>query len=418
MADFCAVDAVSSVFSQENLEVCVLIFSLALLLIVGFLLSSLFARFQLPGLLGLILTGILLGPYALNLLSPDLLAISADIRKMALIIILVRAGLTLDLRNLKKNGRPAFLMTFLPATFEILAVLFLAPKLLGITFLEAAILGAVLASVSPAIVGQRMILLIENGYGKAKGIPQIILAGVSMDDVYVVVLFTAFMGIYTGSGFQAITLLSMPVSIALGLLGGLLVGLALISLFQYFHIRDTMKVLLILSACFLLASSEDSFAKYIPFSGLLAVVAVGATLFRQRPVLSKRLNGKFAKIWAGAEIFLFVLVGATVDITALGDVGFAAVLLIFGALLFRIIAVFLAISGTNLNAKERVFTAFAYTPKAAVQAAIGSIPLAAGVDAGGIILMVAVLAIILTAPIGATFIDRSYRKLLTKDAIT
>ena len=229
-----------------------MIFSLALLLIVGFLLSSLFTRFHLPGLLGLILTGIILGPYALDLLSPDLLAISADIRKMALIIILVRAGMTMDLRDLKKIGRPAFLMTFLPATFEILAVLFLAPKLLGISFLEAAILGAVLGAVSPAVVVPRMILLIENGYGKAKGIPQMILAGASVDDVYVIVLFTSFMGMYTGSGFQAITLLSMPVSIVLGLLGGLLVGLALISLFQYFHIRDTMKVMLILSACFLL----------------------------------------------------------------------------------------------------------------------------------------------------------------------
>jgi len=395
-----------------------LIYSIALILIVGFLFSSLFTRFHLPGLLGLILTGILLGPYVFDLMAPELLAISADIRKIALIVILVRAGLTLELGDLKKIGRPAVLMTFLPATFEILAVILLAPKLLGISLLEAAILGAVLGAVSPAVVVPRMIVLIENGYGKAKGIPQMILAGASVDDVYVIVLFTSFMGMYTGSGFHAITLLSVPVSIAIGLLGGLLAGLGLVAIFHYFHIRDTVKVLLVLSVCFLLVTVEDSLAKFIPFSGLLGVMAVGAILSRRRPALAKRLNDKFAKIWSAAEIFLFVLVGSAVDITALGDAGFPAVALIFGALLFRMAAVFLAVSGTNLTAKERVFTAFAYTPKATVQAAIGSIPLAAGVEAGSIILTVAVLAIILTAPIGSTFIDSTYRKLLTKDAIT
>lgn len=392
----------------------VLIYSIALILIIGFLLSSLFIRLQLPGLLGLILTGILLGPHGMDLMAPELLAISADIRKIALIVILVRAGLTMELGDLKKIGRPAVLMTFLPATFEILAVTLLAPKLLGITLLEAAILGTVLGAVSPAVVVPRMIMLIESGYGKAKGIPQMILAGASVDDVYVIVLFTSFMGMYTGSGFQAITLLSVPVSIALGLLGGLLVGLGLIFLFRTFHIRDTMKVMLVLSACFLLVTAEDSLAKFIPFSGLLGVMAVGATLLKRRPELAKRLNDKFAKIWSAAEIFLFVLVGSAVDISALGGVGFAAVALIFGALVFRMVAVFLAVSGTNLNTKERIFSAMAYTPKATVQAAIGSIPLAAGVEAGSIILSVAVLAIILTAPIGATFIDRTYKTLLTK----
>ena len=391
-----------------------MIYSIALILIIGFLFSSLFIRLQLPGLLGLILTGILLGPYAMDLMAPELLAISADIRKIALIVILVRAGLTVDLGDLKKIGRPAVLMTFLPATFEILAVILLAPKLLGITLLEAAILGAVLGAVSPAVVVPRMIMLIESGYGKAKGIPQMILAGASVDDVYVIVLFTSFMGMYTGSGFQAITLLSVPVSIALGMLGGLLIGLGLVFLFRTFHIRDTMKVMLVLSASFLLVTAEDSLAKVIPFSGLLGVMAVGATLLKRRPELAKRLNNKFSKIWSAAEIFLFVLVGSAVDITALRGAGFAAVALIFAALVFRMVAVFLAVSGTKLNAKERIFSAMAYTPKATVQAAIGSIPLAAGVEAGSIILSVAVLAIILTAPIGATFIDRTYKTFLTK----
>ena len=392
----------------------VLIYSIALILIIGFLFSSLFIRLQLPGLLGLILTGILLGPFGMDLMAPKLLAISADIRKIALIVILVRAGLTMELGDLKKIGRPAILMTFLPATFEILAVTLLAPKLLGITLLESAILGTVLGAVSPAVVVPRMIMLIESGYGKAKGIPQMILAGASVDDVYVIVLFTSFMGMYTGSGFQAITLLSVPVSIALGLLGGLLVGLGLVFLFRTFHIRDTMKVMLVLSASFLLVTAEDSLAKFIPFSGLLGVMAVGATLLKRRPELAKRLNDKFAKIWSAAEIFLFVLVGSAVDISALGGVGFAAVTLIFGALFFRMVAVILAVSSTNLNTKERIFSAMAYIPKATVQAAIGSIPLAAGVEAGSIILSVAVLAIILTAPIGATFIDRTYKTFLAK----
>ena len=392
----------------------VLIYSIALILIIGFLFSSLFIRLQLPGLLGLILTGILLGPFGMDLMAPELLAISADIRKIALIVILVRAGLTMELGDLKKIGRPAILMTFLPATFEILAVTLLAPKLLGITLLESAILGTVLGAVSPAVVVPRMIMLIESGYGKAKGIPQMILAGASVDDVYVIVLFTSFMGMYTGSGFQAITLLSVPVSIALGLLGGLLVGLGLVFLFRTFHIRDTMKVMLVLSASFLLVTAEDSLAKFIPFSGLLGVMAVGATLLKRRPELAKRLNDKFAKIWSAAEIFLFVLVGSAVDISALGGVGFAAVTLIFGALFFRMVAVILAVSSTNLNTKERIFSAMAYIPKATVQAAIGSIPLAVGVEAGSIILSVAVLAIILTAPIGATFIDRTYKTFLTK----
>ena len=392
----------------------VLIYSIALILIIGFLFSSLFIRLQLPGLLGLILTGILLGPFGMDLMAPELLAISADIRKIALIVILVRAGLTMELGDLKKIGRPAILMTFLPATFEILAVTLLAPKLLGITLLESAILGTVLGAVSPAVVVPRMIMLIESGYGKAKGIPQMILAGASVDDVYVIVLFTSFMGMYTGSGFQAITLLSVPVSIALGLLGGLLVGLGLVFLFRTFHIRDTMKVMLVLSASFLLVTAEDSLAKFIPFSGLLGVMAVGATLLKRRPELAKRLNDKFAKIWSAAEIFLFVLVGSAVDISALGGVGFAAVTLIFGALFFRMVAVILAVSSTNLNTKERIFSAMAYIPKATVQAAIGSIPLAVGVEAGSIILSVAVLAIILTAPIGATFIDRTYKTFLAK----
>ncbi|MEK6189757.1 MAG: cation:proton antiporter [Carnobacterium alterfunditum] len=391
-----------------------MLLSIALILIVGFIFSSIFIRLRLPGLLGLILTGIILGPYYLDLLDPKILSISADIRQIALIVILFRAGLTMNISDLKKNGRPAMLMTFLPATFEIIIVTLLAPIFFGISTLEAAILGAVLGAVSPAVVVPRMIGLIESGYGKAKGIPQMILAGASVDDVFVIVLFTSFLGMFQGNGFDIVSLLSVPMAIVFGLLLGILLGYIMVKLFQYFHIRDTVKVLLILSVCFLMVTLEESLKGFFPISGLLGVMALGGIILKLYPILAKRINTKFSKVWLGAEIFLFVLVGSVTDITALSEAGVAVVLLILISLIFRMTAVFLSVAGTNLTFKERLFTAGAYTPKATVQAAIGSIPLAMGVPAGNIILTVAVLSIILTAPLGATFIDLSYRKLLEK----
>ncbi|MBT2731778.1 cation:proton antiporter [Carnobacterium sp. ISL-102] len=391
-----------------------MLLSIALILIVGFILSSIFIRLRLPGLLGLILTGIILGPYYLDLLDPKILSISTDIRQIALIVILFRAGLTMNISDLKKNGRPAILMTFLPATFEIIIVTLLAPIFFGISTLEAAILGAVLGAVSPAIVVPRMIGLIESGYGKAKGIPQMILAGASVDDVFVIVLFTSFLGMFQGNGFDFFSLLSVPLAIFFGLLLGVLVGYIMVKLFKYFHIRDTVKVLLILSICFLMVSLEESLKGFFPISGLLGVMALGGIILKLYPILAKRINTKFSKVWLGAEVFLFVLVGSVTDITALSEAGVAVVLLILISLVFRMIAVFLSVSGTNLTFKEKLFTAGAYTPKATVQAAIGSLPLAMGVPAGSLILTVAVLAIILTAPLGATFIDLSYKKLLEK----
>ncbi|WP_414839591.1 cation:proton antiporter [Carnobacterium sp. TMP28] len=391
-----------------------MLLSIALILIVGFIFSSIFSRLRLPGLLGLILTGIILGPYGLDLLDPKILSISADIRQIALIVILFRAGLTMNINDLKKNGRPAILMTFLPATFEIITVTILAPLLFGISTLEAAILGAVLGAVSPAIVVPRMIFLIENGYGKAKGIPQMILAGASVDDVFVIVLFTSFLGMFQGNGFNFFSLLSVPVAILFGVLLGILLGYLMVRLFKYFHIRDTVKVFVILSICFLMVSLEDSLKGIFPVSGLLGVMALGGVILKLYPLLAKRINTKFSKIWLGSEVFLFVLVGSVTDITALSEAGVAVVLLIVISLIFRMLAVFLSISGTNLTVKEKLFTAGAYTPKATVQAAIGSLPLAMGVPAGSLILSVAVLAIILTAPLGATFIDLSYKKLLEK----
>lgn len=389
-----------------------MLLSLALILIIGFFLSSIFIRLHLPGLLGLILTGIILGPYGLNLLDLKLLAVSTEIRQIALIVILFRAGLTINLSDLKKNGRPAILLTFLPATFEIITVIILAPLLFDISVLEAAILGAVLGAVSPAIVVPRMIALIETGYGKVKGIPQMILAGASVDDIFVIVLFTSFLSMFQGSGFNIVSLLSVPAAIVSGLLLGTLLGYLMVKFFKYFHIQDTMKVLLILSICFSMVALEERLEGLFPLSGLLGVMALGGAILKFYPLLAKRINGKFSKIWTGSEIFLFVLVGSATDVTALSKAGFAAVFLIIISLFFRMVAVFLSISGTNLTFREKLFTAGAYTPKATVQAAIGSIPLAMGVPAGSLILTVAVLAIIITAPIGATFIDLSYKKLL------
>ncbi|MFH5835927.1 cation:proton antiporter [Proteiniclasticum sp. C24MP] len=392
-----------------------MLLSLSLILIIGFSLSGILNRFRIPGLIGLIFTGILLGPQGLDLISKDILNISKDLREIALIVILLRAGLTLDLRDLKKVGRPAVLMSFIPATFEILAISLIAPPLLGISFIEALILGAVLSAVSPAVVVPRMIHLMESGYGRKKRIPQLVLAGASVDDIYVIVLFTAFLGLYGGNQLNAGVFLSVPVSVLSGLALGIIAGLLMVKVFRMIHIRDTIKVLIILSVSFLFMSFEDLIAPYFPLSGLLAVMALGGTILKGYEMLAKRIIGKFSKIWVGAEILLFVLVGAAVEIEALSGVGFRSVILIGAALLFRMIGVFISLIKTNLNRKERLFTAIAYLPKATVQAAIGTIPLAQGVAAGSTILSLAVLAIMLTAPLGALGIDRLHTKMLTRD---
>ena len=391
-----------------------MLLSLSLIMIVGFSLSGILGKLRLPGLLGMILTGIALGPFALDLISDDILNISAELRQIALIIILTRAGLAIDIKDLKRVGRPAILMCFVPATFEIVAVTLLAPPLLGVSLLEAAIMGAVLAAVSPAVIVPRMLHLMESGYGKDKSIPQLIMAGASVDDIYVIVLFTAFMGIYSGSGFDASAIISVPIAILLGMLLGIASGLILVWIFKKFHMRDTVKVLILLSTAFLFVSLEAFLKPYVPVSGLLAVMALGATLLKSYEVLAKRLKGKFSKIWVGAEIMLFVLVGAAVDIRYLMYAGFGAVLLITLALVVRMVGVQLSLAKTQLTFKERLFCSIAYLPKATVQAAVGAIPLSAGVAAGQTILTVAVLAIIITAPLGAIGIDATYKKWLTK----
>lgn len=391
-----------------------MLLSIALILLVGMSMGWICRKIKLPSLLGMLITGIVLGPYVLNVLDIKLLGISADLRKIALIIILTRAGLGLDLTSLKKIGRPAVLMCFVPATFELAGMLLLAPRLMGMSLLEAAVMGAVLAAVSPAVVVPRMVKLMEEGYGVKEGIPQLILAGASVDDVYVIVLFSTFSGMMQGEGASVIRFVNIPVSIILGMIIGLTIGILLAFYFQKVHIRDTAKVLIILGISFLLAAAEDSLTTPVTFSALIAIMFIGVGLQRKREAVAKRLAVKYGKLWVAAEVFLFVLVGATVNIGYLGRVGVRALLMIAGALLFRMAGVWVRLLGTGLKTGEKAFTMLAYTPKATVQAAIGGIPLALGFACGDTVLTVAVLAIVLTAPLGAFAIDLSYRKLLTK----
>lgn len=392
-----------------------MLLSIALILIMGMFLGWACKMCKLPSLIGMLLTGIVLGPYMLNLLDPKILDISADLRKIALIIILTRAGFGLDVSGLKKIGRPAVMMCFVPATCELLGMLILGPKLLGMTYLEAAIMGAVLAAVSPAVVVPRMVKLMETGYGTKEGIPQLILAGASVDDVYVIVLFSTFVGIAQGKSVDVISFINIPVSIALGIIIGMLSGFLLSKFFEKVHIRDTSKVLIVLCVSFLLVVAEDSMHTPITFSALISIMFIGVALQKYRGIVGKRLSAKYNKLWVCAEVFLFVLVGATVNIGYLKNVGAHAVAVIFCALLFRMLGVFLCMVGTEFTAKERAFTMMAYTPKATVQAAIGGIPLALGLACGDIVLTVAVLAIVITAPLGAFAIDRSYSRLLKKE---
>lgn len=389
-----------------------MLLSLALVFLCGMLLGSLLEKLGVPRLLGMLVTGILLGPFGLDLLDGSILGISGELRQIALIIILARAGLNLDVEDLKKVGRPAVLMCFVPACFEIVGMVLLAPALLGLTRLEAAVMGTVVAAVSPAVIVPRMLKLMEEGYGKERSIPQMIMAGASVDDVFVIVLFTAFAGLEKSGSLSAFGFLAIPTSIVLGLAGGVFVGLALSVLFEKVHMRDSSKVVLMLSVAFLLVTLEHSMNGVVGFSGLLAVMAMGVALQRRKYDVARRLSSKFSKLWVGAEILLFVLVGATVNVGYAWKAGAMAVVLIFGVLVFRIAGVFLCLVKTPLSRKERVFSAVAYLPKATVQAAIGGLPLSMGLACGDIVLTVAVLSILITAPLGAALIDCNYKKLL------
>ena len=389
-----------------------MLYSIALIFIVGMFSGWLCKKVHLPSLLGMLLTGILLGPYVFNLLDPSILNISSELRRIALIIILTRAGLSLDMKDLIKVGRPAILMCFVPACLEIAGMILLAPYILGISILDAAILGAIIAAVSPAVIVPKMIKLMDEGYGCKKGIPQMILAGASVDDVFVIVMFSAFTGLAQGDSISPISFIKIPVSIIIGIVVGAVAGYCLNLYFKKFHIRDTVKVLVILSVAFIMVTIEDNFSSIVPFAALIAVMFTGIILQRMRPVVANRLSLKFNKLWVAAETVLFVLVGATVNISYAKDAGIKAVILILGVLLFRMLGVFLCMIKTRLSNKEKLFCMIAYTPKATVQAAIGGVPLALGLSCGNIVLTVAVMAIIITAPLGAFAIEGSYKKLL------
>jgi len=389
-----------------------MLLSLALVVLLSLILSQLFIKLKLPGLIAMLLTGIILGPFVLNMIDPRILDLSIDLRQIALIVILLRAGLTLDLKDLKRVGRPALLLSFIPATCEIIAVVIFAPIFFDITYLEAAMLGTVLAAVSPAVVVPRMIKLIESNRGTDKSIPQMLMASASVDDIFVIVLFTSFIEMTQTNTFSVLSIVSLPLTILSGVLIGALTGAFLVWIFKKIHIRDTLKVMIIFSFAFLIMALQEWVKPVFSISGLIGVMTLGIIILKKYIVLAKRLVGKFEKIWVFAEIILFVLVGAAVDIRVIPTVGLQVILLVFIALIIRSIGVFLSLLKTTLSKKEKLFVIFAYIPKATVQAAIGSIPLSLGLPNGQLILTVAVIAILITAPLGAILIDATSKRWL------
>ena len=394
--------------------------SLSLIFLTGLAAALICKKIKLPRIIGMLVTGIVLGPFVLDFLDPSILGISAELRQMALIIILIKAGLSLNISDLKKVGRPAVLMSFLPAVFEIGACVLLAPKLLGVAVTEAAVMGAVLGAVSPAVVVPRMVELMENGYGTDRQIPQLILAGASLDDVFVIVLFQTIVSMAQGGSAQIRDFINIPVSIVLGIILGAVFGFIIAWIFEYAHrkgssIRQSIKVIVTLGAAFLLMSIETWLEKAVSVSGLLAVMSMACIIqLRCRKEVSADLSQKYGRLWLGAEVILFVLVGAAVDIRYTMGAGIKVLLLIFAALIFRSAGVLICLIGTKLNRKERLYCVIAYLPKATVQAAIGSVPLSLGLPCGKIVLSVAVLSILVTAPLGAIGMDLSYKKLLNK----
>lgn len=392
-----------------------MLISISYIIFFGLIFGFICKKIKFPSLFGMIIAGIIIGPHVLGLIDESILNISAEIRKIALIIILIRAGLKLSFEDLKKVGRPAILMCFVPAMTEVIGMVLIAPKLLGITTLEAAILGAVVGAVSPAVIVPRMIKLIDEGYGTDKGIPQMILAGASVDDVFVIVLFTTFTSLAKGGSVKISSFINIPISILTGVVLGLIIGYLLVIYFNKIHMRDSVKLLIILGISFAFTFAEDKWGKIVPFASLIAVMALGIMIKKKKDILAKRLSSKFDKMWVPAEIFLFVLVGASVEIGSLKSAGLNAVILIFAVLIFRMIGVIICMIKTPLNIKEKVFCMLAYSPKATVQAAIGGMPLAMGLACGNVVLTVSVIAILITAPLGAFAIDLTYKRFLNRD---
>ena len=388
--------------------------SIATILLSGLFGGWVFKKIKLPSLLGMIIVGIVISPYALNLIDESMLMISRDIRQIALVIILTRAGLSLDISDLKSVGRPAVLLCFLPACVEIIGTIILAPILFNISVLEAAITGSVIAAVSPAVVVPRMIRLLNEGYGKQKSIPQLILAGASVDDVFVIVIFTALTSLASVGTVSVMSFVQIPISIVLGILFGVCVGFVLTSFFKKWQIEDTVKVLIMICVSFLILELQNQLADVVSISGLLAIMSMGIVIKQKHGALASKLSVKYNQLWVGAEIFLFVLVGATIDLRYVVSAGIMTILLVVGALIFRMVGVALSLLRTDLTKNERLFCMVAYTPKATVQAAIGAIPLSMGLSCGNLVLTVAVISILVTAPFGAICIDNLYKRLLDK----
>ena len=393
----------------------VMLTSLAYIFLLGLLMGFIFNKLRMPSLMGMVITGIILGPYVLDVLDGSLLGISAELRELALVIILIRAGLTLNVTDLKKVGRPAILMCFVPAAFEMAAVTLIAPLVMDISYMDAAIMGAVIAAVSPAVIVPRMIKLIEEGYGKERSIPHLVLAGATADDVFVIVMFTAFTQIASGEKVTAMEFINIPLSILLGAFLGVAAGYILVVFFKKFHMRDSIKILIIFGIAFLMLELEDSLSDTVAISALIAIMTMGIVIKQTYEVLAIRLAGKYSKMWVGAELLLFVLVGAMIDPSYVVKSGIVAVVIILVSLAVRMIGVLVCLIKTKLTRNERIFCMMAYTPKATVQAAIGGIPLAMGLACGHQVLTVAVLAILITAPVGAWLIDGFGKKLLSKN---
>ncbi len=389
--------------------------SLAYIFLIGMAFAWIFEKLKLPRLIGMLLVGILLGPYVLNLLDAEILSVSASFRQLALVVILIKAGLSLDLEDLKKVGRPAIMMSFVPAIFEIVATIFFAPRFLGVTYVEAAILGTVIGAVSPAVIVPKMVSLMDEKYGTNKSIPQMILAGASMDDIFVIVLFTVAMGLGQGNGISVLSFTAIPISIVTGLLLGIFSGVLLSVFFSKHHMRDSAKVVAILGISFLFIAIQGWMESVLPISGLLAVMSMAIALRTRKSKVADRLALKFGKLWVAAEILLFVLVGAEVDIRYAKEAGLSAVFLILTVLVFRSLGVLVCMVKTNLGWKERIYCMMSYLPKATVQAAIGAVPLSVGLACGQIVLTAAVVSILVSAPLGAFLMDLFKSRLLTKE---
>lgn len=379
-----------------------MILSLAVIITLGLIFNKLFKSIKLPGLLGMLILGVIVGPNMLNLISNDILTISPDLRKIALIVILLRAGLGINRSTLKKVGKTALKMSFLPCVIEGFAIAFVSKYILNISFIEAGMLGFIIAAVSPAVVVPQMLELINKGRGKENGVPTVILAASSIDDVFAITIFSTFLGLYGGSNISISgKLLSIPISILLGGGIGILIAILLIGIFKKFHLRDTEKTLIILASGMLLTSLEDILKNIVPIASLLGVMVVGFVLLDKYPKVANRISEKFNKVWVFAEILLFVLVGAQVDVKVIVHSGLLGLLVLFIGLVARSIGVYISLIGSNLNLKEKIFCIISFMPKATVQAAMGAVPLASGVASGNLILAIAVLSIIVTAPLGA-----------------